>query len=428
MLWRLCTSKLGYIVSLLLLSVTSLATMLYFSTQRIEPLTLSDYYHYRCDMQPQSNPTLPRFRFLAVSSLYADTIAERLCQSPLVAQYYSGVTISWKPRWLLSPDEVINENYDLIWSRENALNGLVPGFAEYYQLLMDFGNYQVFWFSKDTRNLSLTQAYFSDKLEIAARLLPLEGGRNFRDLGGYATTDGRTVKWGKIYRSGVLAGLTEQDYQFIDELDIKTIVDFRANSERSSEVTKWHDSEVKVIQKDYEMDFDFSEIGTLLRRPDLSKEMLEGMMAQFYPKILDDQKQNYTEMFSSLVNSDDGLLFHCTAGKDRTGVSAVLVLSALGVDKQTAIDDYLATNHYLDPRALMPKNNADMDPKMAAMMKMFASLPPEVAQPLVGVTQPLIEAAIAKMEAEHGTILEYIKQELDVSDDDLLVLRQKYLN
>lgn len=267
-----------------------------------------------------------------------------------------------------------------------------------------------------------------DTLQLATRLLPLEGGRNFRDLGGYQTTDGHTVKWGKLYRSGVLAGLTEQDYQYIDELDIKTVVDFRANSERNSEVTNWQASPVTVIQKDYEMDFDFSEMGKLLRRPDLSKEMLEGMMAQFYPKILDDQKQNYTAMFDTLVKSDDGLLFHCTAGKDRTGVSAVLVLTALGVDKQTAIDDYLATNQYLDAKALMPKNNTDMDPKMAAMMKMFASLPPEVAQPLVGVTQPLIEAAIAKMEAQHGTILNYIQQELHVSDDDLLVLRQKYLH
>ncbi|WP_339719490.1 tyrosine-protein phosphatase [uncultured Paraglaciecola sp.] len=267
-----------------------------------------------------------------------------------------------------------------------------------------------------------------DELQLATRLLPLEGGRNFRDLGGYPTTDGKTVKWGKLYRSGVLAGLTEQDYHFIDELDIKTIVDFRANSERNSEVTQWQASPVTVIKKDYEMDFDFNEIGRLLRRPDLSKEMLEGMMAQFYPTILDDQKQNYTAMFDTLVKSDEGLLFHCTAGKDRTGVSALLILTALGVDKQTAIDDYMATNRYLDPRSLMPKNTEDMDPKAAAMMKMFASLPPEIAQPLVGVTQPLIEAAIAKMEAQHGSILEYIQQELAVSDEDLLVLRQKYLN
>ncbi|WP_438865585.1 tyrosine-protein phosphatase [Neptunicella sp.] len=267
-----------------------------------------------------------------------------------------------------------------------------------------------------------------DEITLASRLLPLEGGRNFRDLGGYPTTDGKTVKWGKLFRSGVLAGLTDQDYQFLDDLDIKTVVDFRSNSERNSEVTHWRASKVDVIQQDYEMDFDMSKIGELLRRPDLNKEMMEGMMAQMYLKILEDQKQNYTAMFDTLVKTDDGLLFHCTAGKDRTGISALLILTALGVDKQTAIDDYLATNRYLDPRALMPKNNEKMDPKMAAMMKMFASIPPDVAQPLIGVTQPLIESAINSMETQHGSILQYIQQELDVSDKDIGVLRQKYLN
>lgn len=158
--------------------------MLYFSSQRLAPLTLSDYYHYQCDMQTQ-NPSLPRFRFLAVSSLYANTIAKSLCQSAVMAQYYSAVTISWKPRWLLSPDEVINENYDLIWSRENALNGLVPGFEHYYQLLMAFDNYKVFWFSKGATP-TLNQSYFenkrigilSDRLSQTHHLLPIISLKN----------------------------------------------------------------------------------------------------------------------------------------------------------------------------------------------------------------------------------------------------------
>ncbi|WP_416308244.1 tyrosine-protein phosphatase [Neptunicella sp. SCSIO 80796] len=338
-----------------------------------------------------------------------------------------------------------------------ALAGSLNGNVEYHN-----GQYQLTWQSSSPVTVKVTEVeqaaqtttlvkqssllrfnwpaednhrhYFSlsntegDNITLATRLLPLEGGRNFRDLGGYQTTDGKTVKWGKIYRSGVLAGLTDQDYQFINELDIKTVVDFRTNSERSSEVTDWRASAIDVIQKDYEMDFDMSQIGALLRRPDLNKQMMENMMAQMYPRILEDQKQNYTAMFDALVNSNDGLLFHCTAGKDRTGISALLVLTALGVDKQTAIDDYMATNQYLDPHALMPKNNEQMDPKMAAMMQMFASLPADVVQPLMGVTQPLIEAAISKMESQHGSILQYIQQELDVSDKDISVLRQKYLN
>lgn len=259
------------------------------------------------------------------------------------------------------------------------------------------------------------------------RLVPLEGGRNFRDIGGYQTTTGKTVKWGKIYRSGALSSLTADDYTLINELDIGTVVDFRTTTERSSEVTKWAGKKPEMINRDYEMDFDMGELGKVLKDPNLSREKVENMMAKMYPSILEDQTQNYTAMFDSLVEKDSSLLFHCTAGKDRTGISAALVLAVLGVDKQTIIDDYMATNQYLDPKALMPKEDTEMDPKYAAMLKFFATLPEDVVQPLMGVTQPLIESAITAMEAKHGTILEYVKQEFDVSEQDIIVLRAKYL-
>ncbi|MCQ8878002.1 tyrosine-protein phosphatase [Pseudoalteromonas shioyasakiensis] len=259
------------------------------------------------------------------------------------------------------------------------------------------------------------------------RLVPLEGGRNFRDIGGYQTTTGKTVKWGKIYRSGALSNLTADDYTIINELDIGTVVDFRTTTERSSEVTKWAAKQPEMISQDYEMDFDMAELGKVLKDPNLSREMLESMMTKMYPSILDDQTENYTAMFDSLVEKDSSLLFHCTAGKDRTGISAALVLAALGVDKQTIIDDYMATNQYLDPRSLLPKEDEHMDPKYAAMMKFFASLPEDIAQPLLGVTEPLIKSAISAMEAKHGSMLEYVKQEFDVSDKDILTLRSKYL-
>tara|TARA_R110000751_G_scaffold116604_2_gene216575 strand:+ start:367579 stop:368358 length:780 start_codon:yes stop_codon:yes gene_type:complete len=154
--------------------------MLYFSKQNLASVELGDYYHYRCEIETRIAPDLPRFRFLAVTSLYATTIAEFLCDSPIMAQFYSGVTISWKPRWLLSPNEVINENYDLIWSREKALSGLVPSFKQYYQLLMALDNYKVFWFSKGASPI-LNQSYFenkrvgilSDRLSQTHHLLPI---------------------------------------------------------------------------------------------------------------------------------------------------------------------------------------------------------------------------------------------------------------
>ncbi|GAA0368148.1 hypothetical protein GCM10009092_35520 [Bowmanella denitrificans] len=327
------------------------------------------------------------------------------------------------------------QQYQLSWQPQpgdaevDILVSQYPDAGKARLLAKDVKAHQYAWTPEDAHQ----RYYFFVKPEggepvmTANRLMPLEGGRNFRDLGGYQTQDGRTVRWGKIYRSGVLANLTEADYAFVDSLGIETVVDFRANSERQSESTQWRAAEVEIISTDYEMDFDMGELGKILRSPDLSRDKLEAMMAQMYPHILEDQKQNYRAMFDRLVDKDGGLLFHCTAGKDRTGISAALVLSALGVDRQTVIQDYLATNQYLDFQSLIPKDSSNMDPKYAAMMKFFASLPQDITQPLMGVTQPLIESAIAAMEAKHGSVLEYLKQELDVSEQDIQILRAKYL-
>ena len=85
------------------------------------------------------------------------------------------------------------------------------------------------------------------------RLLPLEGGRNFRDLGGYETVDGKTVKWGRLYRSGVLTHLTGDDYDYLREREISTIVDFRSTGERAGEPTNWQAGSVMELTWDYDM-------------------------------------------------------------------------------------------------------------------------------------------------------------------------------
>ncbi|MBY6063695.1 tyrosine-protein phosphatase [Pseudidiomarina sediminum] len=267
-----------------------------------------------------------------------------------------------------------------------------------------------------------------ESVSSSERLIPLEGGRNFRDLGGYTTTDGRTVKRGKIFRSGVLNGLTDEDYTIIDGLNIGTVVDFRTTEERQTEVTQWRASPVEHISTDYAMDFAREEFARIFADPNVSAADIEHAMAEMYPTILDSQLENYKQMFARLLQKDEGLLFHCTAGKDRTGISALLILTALGVDKETAIADYMASNDYLDFDAMLPKKGEQQDGPHAEMMALFARLPEDVLQPLMGVKRSMIVAAIDEMEREHGSIIGYIHNELDVSQQDIAVLRSKYLD
>jgi len=259
------------------------------------------------------------------------------------------------------------------------------------------------------------------------RLLPLEKGRNFRELGGYKTIDGKTIKWGKLFRSGVLSKLTDSDYQYLESKGIKTIVDFRDNNERATEVTEWKAGDVEIISKDYGQVLDMKKFAKALMDPNLDEQKATMLFAKMYPSLTETQTDNYTAMFNRLSTTDDGLLFHCTAGKDRTGVAGVLILTALGVDKETAIQDYLLSEQYLDPKELfhVPKN---MSPEQEKMYTFFSQLPEDIIKVFAGTRRPMIEAAITHMEEKSGSMLNYIKEELNVSEADLANIRENYLN
>lgn len=259
-----------------------------------------------------------------------------------------------------------------------------------------------------------------------SRLLPLQGGRNFRDLGGYKTADGKEVKWGKLYRSGVLANLTSGDYDYLREREIATIVDFRSSNERETEPTRWAAGNVIAMNWDYEMGNWEQEFAKVLSKPDFGKEDLVKMMDQGYVGLVQQQTPHYRAMFQQMITHDEPLLFHCTAGKDRTGIGAALILTALGVDRETVKKDYLLSNEYLKNSDML-KLPADANEKEKRMFAFFSKLPEDVRGVLAGVEASWLESAFAEMEREHGSVEGYIEHALDVDAKELALLRTRYL-
>lgn len=259
-----------------------------------------------------------------------------------------------------------------------------------------------------------------------SRLLPLQGGRNFRDLGGYKTEDGKEVKWGKLYRSGVLANLTSGDYDYLREREIATIVDFRSSNERETEPTRWAAGNVIAMNWDYEMGNWEQEFAKVLSKPDFGKEDLVKMMDQGYVGLVQQQTPHYRAMFQQMITHDEPLLFHCTAGKDRTGIGAALILTALGVDRETVKKDYLLSNEYLKNSDML-KLPADANEKEKRMFAFFSKLPEDVRGVLAGVEASWLESAFAEMEREHGSVEGYIEHALDVDAKELALLRTRYL-
>ncbi len=257
----------------------------------------------------------------------------------------------------------------------------------------------------------------------ASRLLPVEGALNLRDLGGYKTADGHTVRWGKIYRSSMLAHLTADDYRLLSPLHIGTIADLRANEERARDVTNWQAGDVTRIETDYSMDY--SQLAGMMKE-EMDAAKAKALFTAMYPAILKQQTTNFRNMFQQLLHDDDALLFHCSAGKDRTGMAAMLVLTALGVPQETIMQDYLLSNTYYAAN-IASFSQQHSDGKQNATSAMMSRLPAEVTAIFMGVSPEYLQVAMETMSAEHGSVMGYLQQELGLSEDDITTLRSRLL-
>jgi protein-tyrosine phosphatase len=169
------------------------------------------------------------------------------------------------------------------------------------------------------------------------RLVPLVGAFNFRDLGGYASADGRTTRWGRLFRSDTLHELTEDDLAVLRRLDLRSVIDLRTDRElgrtgrgplADQPVGYAH---LSVIREG---------AGEAMAAPDPEGEDL----AERYLWYLDVGRHALVESLALIADADRlPLVFHCAAGKDRTGVLAALVLDILDVDAGTIVADYFLT-------------------------------------------------------------------------------------
>jgi protein-tyrosine phosphatase len=190
-----------------------------------------------------------------------------------------------------------------------------------------------------------------------SRVLPIDGALNFRDLGGYSTADGRQVKWGRVYRSAQLDRLTDLGIRELAELDVRSVIDLRFSNETqrfptirravpNADIYSWHDEkEPQGIERSDQIKRSWKQ-GLDSNDP---LQVREAMRVN-YPQKLYSHHTIYRRMLLCLSDGQTPLVFHCAAGKDRTGVAAALILSLLGVDNQQIEEDYLLTQNELQGR------------------------------------------------------------------------------
>lgn len=257
----------------------------------------------------------------------------------------------------------------------------------------------------------------------APRILTLQGGVNFRDIGGYRTEDGHSVKWGKAFRSGSLTHLTDSDYAFVKNLGIQTVVDFRSTEERQSEPTAWRAGSPVIFTKDYSSAADNAGFAKALQSPGLTPETMAQVMIGFYRDVPNRFADQYAVLFHKLAKGEGAVLFHCTAGKDRTGVAAGILLSALGVPRQTVLADYALSEKVVDYMGQMSKAPSKDGDAYAFLRK----LPKEVVVPLMRSDPRYLEAALVRIDQEYGSVDGYLKTKLGLDAAEIAALKSRLL-
>ena len=292
----------------------------------------------------------------------------------------------------------------------------------------DVTDRQLYWAPEDgiqERNYFVIEAEGMEPVVFATRVLPLEGGRNFRDLGGYGTVDGRYVKWGKVFRSGVMDRLTDADYAYLSNLGIKVLCDLRTAQERTAEPTSWSAGDVEYLTFPDPSEATDNPIFEVFLDPDVTSDDVRNVMIDLYSNILEEQSPAYRVMFDQLANGDLPLAFNCSAGKDRTGVGAALILSALGVHREIVIADYEMSEQVVDYMAEF--NVTTEEPEAEGPYDFLRQLPPDVVAPLMRSDPAYIRAVLDRLDAEYGGVTAYIQAELDVSDAELAAIQDRLL-
>jgi protein-tyrosine phosphatase len=268
------------------------------------------------------------------------------------------------------------------------------------------------------RYFLLVDAKDHDRVEVAERLVPLEQGSNFRDVGGYVGAGGKRVRWGMIYRSGGSPMLTDADVAQIRALGIAQLVDLRSSEERviaPSRITG-----LPVTAVGYSMsDIMGKQRQELRNGSDVYRNM---------PRLLAPQLK---VIFADLLSGEAPLAYNCSAGQDRTGFTTAIILTVLGVSRQDIEADYHLSTRYRRPEFEMPVLDAAAHPNDPAV-QLFAQYRKDpnwkTPTPLKDAQgHPFLDGAFAEIDKTWGSVDAYLAKEIGVSHADVLKLRAMYL-
>jgi protein-tyrosine phosphatase len=245
----------------------------------------------------------------------------------------------------------------------------------------------------------------------AIRIRNLEGGCNFRDLGGYRTRDGRKIRWGRVFRTGVLSYFTPNDDEQLKRLGVRAICDLRRSDEREHEPTRWPDTNSKHLSwSDGSTPPSIRSIATNHFHPYTAVGMRSAMI-DLYRELPAWMAPRLRGIFEHIARGDVPLLGHCAAGKDRTGVAIALLMAVLDVPHETIIDDYLLTNAFDLVQFTLTRQPGETPGDHPLL-----GMPDDIRRVLFAADADYLNAALDQIARDHGDIPNFLRSEIGVDD------------
>jgi protein-tyrosine phosphatase len=258
------------------------------------------------------------------------------------------------------------------------------------------------------------------------RTIPLAGVKNFRDMGGYVANDGRTMRWGHIFRSGHLSDMTEDCGTEMLARDIETVIDFRSDAEKVRHPVHWPEGwipDYHAVPIGGNAAAWVKELYDRLAKTKFPANDLRDQFIQAFRTIPIANKEGLKKFFDTLIDEHKGnaMLFHCTAGKDRTGIAGALLMKALDVSEEQIMEDFLRTNTAIDL--------AETSGTIAEWLSTKArqTIKPNEVLPLVGVEADFLEASYSIIREDYGSVSKYLESALGISDTRKEQLKNLFL-
>lgn len=255
------------------------------------------------------------------------------------------------------------------------------------------------------------------------RVLALEGACNFRDMGGYICAGGGRMRFKRLFRSGGLNLFTDSAGPQLGALGVRTIWDLRRASERAHAPTRWPDDSVRLHYLDDPVDVSSSAWSFWPRGQTAGAPELRDAMIALYASMPQWLSTRLRGLFAALSHDEVPLVFHCSAGKDRTGVVAALIMSALGVGRETIYEDYLLTNRAVDLEGHFVRQRGSTL-GLGGTWEMLSELAPEARRALLAADVDYLDAAFRTIEREHGSVAGYLEAALGVGPGEQRALQR----